>query len=397
MKVSKRTLIYMFFLYTWLPAHAIYALIPGGYKLLLYLRLFTSVYILISHFGEMKRATRYFLVAGYSIINIASTVLHNTTRVSKWFDVLEFCLCLVAMLLFFQSVYCSDRSDRDKLRKAVLSLLFLYTIGTLISCFTMAADDRTRQGVYFFVDSRANTAQILMTLNSMLLVLDMQLSGKTRRATKILFALCFICMIGLKSGQGIMMMGVEFLCAFMLLTKRDKKVTKLLSPAGVLILSAGLNYLVVSQVYLRFEPIVFFIENVLRKEASLTGRDLIFQSIGFIYLQSPWIGFGYENTIVSNALGSISAAYNSAHNSLFQILIEVGAIGFVFYLGLIYVALKGLYKRQTKDMMIAYGAICAFIIGGLVSLSCFNVYFWVFLAFALTNESCGVAGVVENG
>ena len=39
----------------------------------------------------------------------------------------------------------------------------------------------------------------------------------------------------------------------------------------------------------------------------------------------------------------------------------------------------------------------AFIIGGLVSLSCFNVYFWVFLAFVLTNESCGVAGVVENG
>lgn len=394
MQVSKRTLIYIFFLYTWLPAHGIYALIPGGYKLLLYLRLFTSAYILVSHFGEMKKATRYFLVAGYSIVNITSTVLHNTARVTKWFDVLEFCLCLVAMLLFFQSVYCDDRVGRENLRKAVFSLLFIYTIGTLISCFSMAADDRARQGVYFFVDSRANTAQILMTLNSMLLVLDVQLIGKARKSTKILFALCFVCMIGLKSGQGIMMMGVEFLCAFILLTKRDKRATRLLSPVGVIILSAGLNYLVVSQAYLRFEPIVFFIERVLRKEASLTGRDLIFQSIGAIYLQSPWIGFGYENTVVSNALGSISEAYNSAHNSLFQILIEVGAIGFVFYLGLIYAALKGLYKKQTKDIMISYGAICAFIIGGLVSLSCFNVYFWVFLIFALTNESCGV---VENG
>ena len=87
MKVSKRTLIYMFFLYTWLPAHAIYALIPGGYKLLLYLRLFTSVYILISHrsYHLDKQILNITLPLKNSRRNAIIIIQHNLYAVNLFF------------------------------------------------------------------------------------------------------------------------------------------------------------------------------------------------------------------------------------------------------------------------------------------------------------------------
>lgn len=88
----------------------------------------------------------------------------------------------------------------------------------------------------------------------------------------------------------------------------------------------------------------FFIENILKKSATLTGRDAIWDlSLLYIY-QKPIGGYGCEFTLDRfSKLHIGNFTFNHCHNLILNVMYEVGMIGLIILIYNIYLC----YKRLT--------------------------------------------------
>ena len=276
-----------------------------------------------------------------------------------------------------------DYNKQQQFRKSTVALTLIYIVGSTIVCYSTPSEIREDLGLHFFISSRANTAQAMVCLLSIIFALDYKIYGKTQKISIVILGLTILDMIGLHSGQGIIMIGIIILTLLVFTKNKSGKLLKILSPAGIGIANVVLNWLIISQAYLKINLLTWFITDVLKKDVTLTGRDIIYTNIVAIYLGSPWLGFGYGNSVVENTLSRFAAGYNSAHNSPFQLLIEVGIIGFAFFFYFVFYILTQLRKAETKQCYVLYGGIIAFLIGGITSLAYYNIYFYIMIMFCV--------------
>lgn len=370
------TLKYIALFFVWIPAYSIYNWIPMANRVMLGLRLLCSTIIILKYFTPKLRV-EYLLIGAYAFIEIISTYLYNRTNL---FNALEFCICIISMCMFFVNL---GREHQVQFRKAVVFWGIIYAIGIAITCFATPGSMREDLGLHFFVSSRANSAQAMICVLALLFALDYKLYGKPQVTSLLVLLLTGISMIGLHSGQGIIMLSIVIAVLLIFTRKKSDKLVRLVSPIGIALLNILLNWLIISQVYMKIKPITYFITTVLKKDVTLTGRDIIYNNIVYIFLKSPLLGFGYKNSVVENSLSHFAEGYNSAHNSPFQILIEVGIIGFVIFFVLIFWILMQLEQKKTKECYIVYGCIVAFLIGGITSLAYYNIYFYVLISFGI--------------
>lgn len=374
--INKRMLIYFILLFIWIPAYSLYSFIPGANKLLLGLRLLSSIVILIKCFGTKMRK-EYIILLGFCLVELITTVIHNPENL---LNAVEFCMCIMAMCIFFVNL---DYNKQQQFRKSTVALTLIYIVGSTIVCYSTPSEIREDLGLHFFISSRANTAQAMVCLLSIIFALDYKIYGKTQKISIVILGLTILDMIGLHSGQGIIMIGIIILTLLVFTKNKSGKLLKILSPAGIGIANVVLNWLIISQAYLKINLLTWFITDVLKKDVTLTGRDIIYTNIVAIYLGSPWLGFGYGNSVVENTLSRFAAGYNSAHNSPFQLLIEVGIIGFAFFFYFVFYILTQLRKAETKQCYVLYGGIIAFLIGGITSLAYYNIYFYIMIMFCI--------------
>lgn len=370
------TLKYIMLFFIWIPAYSLYSFIPMANRVMLGLRLLCSIIIILKYF-TLKWRIEYLLIGAYALVEIISTYLYNRVNL---FNVIEFCICIMSMCIFFINL---GRERQAQFRKAVVFWGVIYAIGITITCFATPRGVREDLGLHFFVSSRANSAQTMICVLALLFALDYKLYGKPQMTSLLVLLLTGLSMLGLHSGQGIIMLGIVIVVLLIFTRKKSDKLVRLISPVGIALLNIFLNWLVISQVYLKIKPITYFITNILQKDVTLTGRDIIYNNIVYIFLKNPLLGFGYKNSIVENSLSHFAEGYNSAHNSPFQILIEVGIIGFVIFFVLILWILMQLEQKKTKECYVAYGCIVAFLIGGITSLAYYNIYFYVLVSFSI--------------
>ena len=121
----------------------------------------------------------------------------------------------------------------------------------------------------------------------------------------------------------------------------------------------------------------------MKKDISITGRSQLYSYLPSLYDKSPIWGFGYNNTVVSDALSSIQLGWNSAHNSLGIVMFESGVVGLVAYLFVLYMILKVLFNKYDKDTMLIYSLFIGFMISGIVSGVLVSNYYWMICAIAL--------------
>lgn len=93
-------------------AYALYNYIPMANRIMLFLRLLCSIIIIIKNFS-FNWKLEYILIGAYSVIEIVSTLLYNQENL---FNVLEFCLCIMSMCVFFVNL---NNYKQLQFRKAV--------------------------------------------------------------------------------------------------------------------------------------------------------------------------------------------------------------------------------------------------------------------------------------
>lgn len=88
---------------------------------------------------------------------------------------------------------------------------------------------------------------------------------------------------------------------------------------------------------LQYDFVQYFVQEILNRDITLTGRLSIYMDIQEAFFDSPWIGLGYGNSIVVSKF--YTDAYDS-QNGLVELFLQIGVIGVAVFLLLLYTAAK---------------------------------------------------------
>lgn len=137
-----------------------------------------------------------------------------------------------------------------------------------------------------------------------------------------------------------------------------------------------INFLLIgTDALLNNEFVKRIVEDVLKRNMTLTGRLEMFELSWNAFLDRMWFGYGINSTYVEDVLG-----FGNAQNGILKILLDYGAVGFVLF---IYVCIDSL---KTKDRKISF--IIAFLFGmGICSTVEINISGLFFLGLSIINAS----------
>lgn len=89
-----------------------------------------------------------------------------------------------------------------------------------------------------------------------------------------------------------------------------------------------------------------FIEGVLHKSITFTGRNLLWQEALQLINNNPYIGYGR----VSTNYISIWGGKYSSHNIILELLLQGGIVALIPFLVIIFKAIKMLNKYRNSDL-----------------------------------------------
>ena len=121
------------------------------------------------------------------------------------------------------------------------------------------------------------------------------------------------------------------------------RIQKILSSNYALIATAGImNILNFGTAQLMMNAHVqYFIQNVLGKSSTLSGRSQIWAIIFRFISKKALIGYGYYNGMIERHLG-----YGNPQNGVLKILLDTGIIGLLLYGILVFIALRPLNGKN---------------------------------------------------
>lgn len=180
---------------------------------------------------------------------------------------------------------------------------------------------------------------------------------------------------------------VVLLVLFLLLnTQVQRKLMRFNSPVLLtLCLLASVVFPFVAEAVVSIPAVTYFLEEVMARDTTLTGRMNIFSAFGR-KMEDHWLwGYGYGNgNVVSESL----FGYANAQNALLQWILQIGIPATGLLVLLMVMIFHQLYQSRNQKRSMAFVAlIYVYIIMGTIETT-FNMSFllWFALIFMLVNE-----------
>lgn len=361
LKIQKKTILYMMFWFICLLPSQIIRLFPSYESYFQYILqaglggLLIYKYKIKSSFDTFQVALMVWLLMYLPGAFITSNI--GIVALIKYICWLVF---IGGLMRFFED---GNETQIYMCLKSARPVFLVYMLLTYASIPANA----TASGGVFFLGSRATTIQYFLCLLSICLFYDIRYFNRVSAFSLSMCILSGMFAISRSSGQGIMMIATILI---LLLFERGLRidVKKRIRPIYLIAGIVLINYLIVTLSYLRFDFILDFIQNVLQKDTTLTGRSEIFTYSLEILSRHPAIGYGFDNNIIEATLTKIVAAYNTAHNSILQMMIDCGIIGAAVFLISNYVGFIHIYECEDKAISVLFYSIIAMYVGGVVSM-----------------------------
>lgn len=131
--------------------------------------------------------------------------------------------------------------------------------------------------------------------------------------------------------------------------------------------------LVGSDILVNIPAVKYFIENILHKDISLTGRYRIYAMLPDLFEEQLLFGYGYNRDIFANLIG-----YGNAQNGILQYMIDCGLVGTILFV----INWLNSMKGSGSNSRISWPLVCTiygFAVCGLVEV-CLKLNFVVVLA-----------------
>lgn len=282
------------------------------------------------------------ITALYAVYTVVTTVMNDNSvyhAFASAYPVLGMSMFL--MLMFMSSRNCTV---------FINAIANLYVILTSINLICIVLLPGLFGDVYFL--GLENQIGYTLVIGELFVYVDSKLS-RTHVKKNCYNLICVITLFLIFSGSNII--GLLVMIAYHLILPFQKFVKKhnigwfAIGYCVLWILLMSVN----SSSFLNSEPIKFLIEDVLKKNTTLTSRTYIWMVAFTLFLQKKWLGHGigtttnlfYVHKDFINRV-SIDASY-SAHNQVLQSLYEIGLLGIGIVVALLLVSDRRL--RKCKD------------------------------------------------
>ena len=277
------------------------------------------------------------LVMLYSFIILFSAVINNNITMGMIYTNFVY----IGFIIYIN--YCmKDFKNFINALNILFTLLIIYNLILAIfsqSSYMYIGYQGSQKVFVGTFESRNGISMVMIPAIAFILIRSEYIYEKVRNKDILLCFMVLIIILLSKSSTGFIV--GSLLVIYVLLLKKIKikiNINKLMS----------IYTIIYTQVVIfRIQETVFrgFIENILQKNVTLTGRTLIWDFIMKIIPNSLIFGYGRNDIIAQNA---IIRDVTEAHNGLLEILLCTGIIGlFVFILILLNV-FKALNKSNSK-------------------------------------------------
>ena len=376
LKVSKKVFFYILFWIACLLPYDVISLFPSYETYFQYiLQGGLGLFLLLQYKMKIKSDIFSSILFIWITLYLPGAIFVSSIKSVTLIKYVCWMALLLGLLSFFENA--SEEKIYDLLKAGKITFC-IYMFLTFISMSARATD----VGGVFFLGSRATTLQYFLCLLTFCIYYDIRYKKRISYITYALTVLSWIFAILRGSGQGMMMLFT--LLGLTLLEYFSKvKIKSRIKPLYIIVAIVVVNYLTVTLSYMNFDFIIDIIQNVLHKDATLTGRSEIFTYSLGIMLKNPVIGYGYDNGIIEQTLTRIVAAYNTAHNSILQMLIDCGFVGTFTFLAMNYNGFLTIYKDEDDTLNIFYYSLIAIFVGGIVSMIIPSNAYFLILLFAV--------------
>lgn len=150
---------------------------------------------------------------------------------------------------------------------------------------------------------------------------------------------------------------LTFIVLIFVIHGKFKKTISTPSSMLLTLLICDIAFFFFSTWFLQFDFVQNFIVNVLHEDMTLTGRVGIYLNIQDAFDESPWIGYGVGN---SGIISQMYAGVYDAQNGLVDLFLQIGIIGcllYVFILYLLFKQIRNKYKRVFPITVLVYSII----------------------------------------
>ena len=245
-------------------------------------------------------------------------------------------------------VYCqlSIETTAQEVADTVFKILFAVTTIEDLTVLITAGHGIVNDGTlaYFLFGNKFGVSYLhLFTLALLLFHISMTKGFSARKPFFWVYwvysiAMCLIadCNTGV---IGCLVIGVMTFIA----GKKDKFIKAIDSPLVYLLVFIGLTFLLVgTDVIVNNRFLATLLQKYSHTNKILTGRLDMYQIAIYAILQKPFLGYGINNTVVSDTL-----TWGNAQNGLLKILLDYGVIGTIAFLN---VCRKSIYQRVKGNI-----------------------------------------------
>ena len=287
--------------------------------------------------GEVKLKKHNLFLLGYVLVLVFSTIMNRTSIISSIF---------YGAKIFSFSVIIDYFMQKGKVE--FLKVARNYVIGlTLINTFFQYI----KQDAFGIVEKSGNynnfafgdndLGYYYVPLIAVCLVIDFLNEKKVSALTTVISLVCFLSIIRAWSAKAVVGIGLVLIYIIFLY---QKKISKILNYYVVvlsyLFLSVGITFFGVQ------EKMSFFMETVLKKDATLTGRTYLWNMAKEVFSNSYIYGYGVEPGGYIRLVMTRAGAITSSHNIILELLLQTGIVGTLLFAGFIFCCL---YNKEKKN------------------------------------------------
>lgn len=256
-----------------------------------------------------------------------------------------FSLKIILFILYFEYQNIFNRRKNILFLNYLFTFFLLYVILSDINAFLYDVEG---------IEYKTGTKFYVCYLNIMLIAIYMMkfnntvLVKKQKMFVNLIILITFL--LSIKTKCTTMVIGTLI---FYYLVSKLRNRESLYNPKIYLTLLFifSILFFLIIELILSISVVQYVIVDILKEDLTLTGRVGIYARLGQVLNESPIYGFGWGNSHVATLMYDVGT---NAQNGLLNMFIEIGFLGCLFYLTMLYHMIKYSAKNKTSFPVLCF-------------------------------------------
>lgn len=342
-----------------------------------------KIKVFMSYINRKEYIGVLFLIILFSIFLILSAVnnAHRYNDYSPFYATINLILYIVSLYLFM--IYAAENNKVHNMMHFIFCFLFLLVI--IVDSMIFLDIRLEANNAFYLVGTKFSVVYLHIYCLAYFLARKKNTVKYIKEKKGLILCLLFLmAIVAVNVDCNTGMIGCILLIALIFLFSRFKEHLYQYATRGSVFLLILLGVTLISFAFeqiVQYAPITNFIENVLHRQTTLTGRTDIYNSYLVSMIGNWQYGFGYGAAYKTSML---LFRYADTQNALLEWILQVGIYAVIILLFLYIAIFSGIRKMNNNAQIIPLVALVyVFVLLGSVEITMdMNFFFCLFLLYA---------------